>query len=369
MQFWVVTLLFLVSSQQRQPQCAAVLKDRSWPSKKQTKGSPTVAHCDRTTTTHIAASESPDHQQESMNDRHTTSHSGTPCCLHRRAMIVALAVAPVSSLSLLPSLITTGTPNQEQQNVLSSFFGSAAFAAETVGKDENCNESNCLGVWDGLLANCPSRSKTNGMFGRGSGAGCVSSQDDTPAIFAEPWDYSESVSTTSSTNDDNDGWEGQMQALKQAIASVCAKRGDQVQTLEEQGRYLRVLFTDGPTGEESIGEFYFTLNDTTVQFRVSSLDLEDDDSTTIAAIRSFASHKPLGNPSNFIHLSPPSLSSSWTNRERCERIRKELMYQKLVVLRNRKRSLFFVESDQLDTFGPSSNSEDLFLGPPTKFRR
>ena len=53
-----------------------------------------------------------------------------------------------------------------------------AAAAETIGKDPECNDRSCLGVWDGLLADCP-----HGMKG---GAGCTSSQDDTPGIFSEP---------------------------------------------------------------------------------------------------------------------------------------------------------------------------------------
>jgi len=56
-----------------------------------------------------------------------------------------------------------------------------AFAAETVGKDPNCNDASCLGVWDGLLADCP-----HGKIVMNSGAGCASSQDDTPGVFAEP---------------------------------------------------------------------------------------------------------------------------------------------------------------------------------------
>jgi hypothetical protein len=53
-----------------------------------------------------------------------------------------------------------------------------AAAAETVGKDPDCNDTGCLGVWDGLLADCP--------HGINGGAGCTSSQDDTPGIFSEP---------------------------------------------------------------------------------------------------------------------------------------------------------------------------------------
>jgi len=56
-----------------------------------------------------------------------------------------------------------------------------AFAAETVGKDPNCYDASCLGVWDGLLADCP-----HGKIVMNSGAGCASSQDDTPGVFAEP---------------------------------------------------------------------------------------------------------------------------------------------------------------------------------------
>mmetsp|Transcript_12393 Transcript_12393/g.34365 ORF Transcript_12393/g.34365 Transcript_12393/m.34365 type:complete len:324 (+) Transcript_12393:107-1078(+) len=196
----------------------------------------------------------------------------------------------------------------------------SASAAETVGKDENCNQSNCLGVWDGLLADCPhSKRLVSG------GPGCTSSQDDTPGIFAEPWDYSESTYNV-------DDWQTQMRALKTAIELVSAGRGDSVATLAEQGRYLRVRFVDGKTAAPSVGEFYFTPNDTTVQFRVAAI--ED---------------------------APGALAFS--NRERCEMIRKKLKYQKLPVLRNRQRSLFFIESE-LDTFGPGSAA----LGPPAEMR-
>ena len=57
------------------------------------------------------------------------------------------------------------------------------------------------------------------------------------------------------------------------------------------------------------------------------------------------------------------MARSLRNLERAEMIRKELRYLKLPVLRNRKRSLFFVESD-LDTFGPGSAA----LGPPAEMK-
>lgn len=193
----------------------------------------------------------------------------------------------------------------------------AVYAAETVGKDEDCNDSTCLGVWDGLLADCP-----HGKI-MAANAGCTSSQDDTPGIFSEPWDYSEATSLD---------WQEQMKILVPTIQLVSSRRGDRVEIISQMGRYLRVLFTDVKTGEQSIGEFYFTPNDTTVQFRV-------------------------GTTSDSLGL----VSSSLKNMERCELIRKELRYQKLPVLRNRKRAFFFGESE-LDTFGPGSAS----LGPPAE---
>ncbi len=195
----------------------------------------------------------------------------------------------------------------------------AASEVETIGKDPNCNDASCLGVWDGLLADCP-----HGAVVMNSGAGCASSQDDTPGVFAEPWDYSDS-STSLDYNE-------QMRMLVPAIKLVCSKRGDQVQFLKQEGRYLRVVFKDGKTGEVSSGEFYFTPNDTIVQFRLGAL-----------------------NPSSSI------ISSSTKNLERSEMIRKQMRYTKVPVLRNRKRALFFVES-QFDTFGPGSAS----LGPPAE---
>lgn len=186
-------------------------------------------------------------------------------------------------------------------------------AAETIGKDPNCNEGNCLGVWDGLLADCP--------HGKFAGAGCVSSQDDTPGIFSEPWDYSES---------DTMDWEIQMKRLIPTLQLITNRRNEQLQIEVQEGRYLRVFFSDG-VRDTSIGEFYFTPNDTTVQFRIAS--------TT-------------------------GLSPKLRSMERAELIRKELRYLKLPVLRNRRRSLFFVESE-LDTFGPGSAA----LGPPAEMNR
>jgi hypothetical protein len=203
-----------------------------------------------------------------------------------------------------------------------------ARAAETVGKEEGCNDSSCLGVWDGLLADCPHNNNA-AMRGAASllktGAGCVSSQDDTPGVFSAPWDYSEAPNSYSLD------WQAQMKVLLPTIQFVSARRGDKVDVQRQEGRYLRVLFTDKASGEKSVGEFYFTPNDTTVQYRIGAADPFQ---SSLASLR---------------------------NMERGELIRKELRYLNIPVLRNRSRSLFFGESD-LDTFGPGS----AMLGPPAE---
>mmetsp|Transcript_52253 Transcript_52253/g.126277 ORF Transcript_52253/g.126277 Transcript_52253/m.126277 type:complete len:408 (+) Transcript_52253:1-1224(+) len=202
-----------------------------------------------------------------------------------------------------------------------------ANAAETIGLDPDCTDRSCLGVWDGLFADCP-----HGGVPGGGGAGCTSSQDDTPGIFSEPWDYSESRSLD---------WQTQMRLLRPTIELVSSKRGDKCETLIQEGRYLRVLFEDKKTREQSIGEFYFTPNDTTVQFRIGTVP--SSSSSPSSLLTAFGSQR---------------------NIDRAEEIRKELRYLKIPVLRNRKRSLFFVESD-LDTFGPGSAA----LGPPEEMKR
>jgi len=110
----------------------------------------------------------------------------------------------------------------------------AAIAAETVGKDADCDDASCLGVWDGLLANCPHPP------GGGGGAGCVSSQDDAPGIFAEPWDYSDDVplipSSSSSTKteedlDAHDDYARRMDRLILALDTTSRERGDSVTVL------------------------------------------------------------------------------------------------------------------------------------------
>lgn len=233
---------------------------------------------------------------------------------------LVILAAPFNSAALARSLTN-------RKEFLGNLFASlvaapgVALGAETIGKEGDCNDQYCIGVWDGLLADCPHTMT--------AGAGCTASQDDTPGIFSEPWDYSE-------VPNDTLDWEIEMRKLIPAIQLVSSRRGDKAEVLVQKERYLRCLFTDGKSGEKSLGEFYFTPNDTTVQFRIASL---------------------LANPVVGV------MARSLRNLERAEMIRKELRYLKLPVLRNRKRSLFFVESD-LDTFGPGSAA----LGPPAEMK-
>ena len=127
-------------------------------------------------------------------------------------------------------------------------------------------------------------------------------------------------------------WEFQQKRLIPAIEISSGKRNEKVKIVFQQDRYTRVLFEDTRTAEQSIGEFYFTPNDTTVQFRLAS-------------------------------SSPNTSMLSVRNMDRSEVIRKQLGYLKLPVLRNRKQAFFFGESD-LDTFGPGSAA----LGPPAEMR-
>ena len=122
-----------------------------------------------------------------------------------------------------------------------------------------------------------------------------------------------------------------MDRLILALESTSKQHGDELQILYQEGRYLRVLFTDGSSDEKSVGEFYFTPHDTTVQFR---LNAQSRGVTNV-------------------------FGRSLSNMERSERLRKALHYLKVPVLRNRKRALFFIESE-LDGFGPGSAA----LGPP-----
>ena len=194
----------------------------------------------------------------------------------------------------------------------------AAAIVETIGKDPNCHDASCLGIWDGLLANCDHHHPRNPISA--TVAGCVSSQDDTPGTFAEPWDYSDdptldTMMTHNSDDDNNNNDESVvssiMERIVNAIQRISNQRGDTVEIVYRQQRYLHVLFTDRNSDEVSDGEFYITPNDTTIQFRLSTT--QQSHGTNTAENEERHSSRPF-------KLFQPSFK----NIDRAELIRKEL---------------------------------------------
>jgi uncharacterized protein (DUF1499 family) len=145
-----------------------------------------------------------------------------------------------------------------------------------------------LGVIDELLAECPTEKS------------CASSQDDRPPVFQEPWQYDDST---------------QAKAMRRLKGYVESMPGVEVITAEEG--YLRADLTEKGVVNEL--EFFFTPNDSIIQFRASRRGEGDD---------------------------------KGANQKRMERIRIALGFEKIPVLRNRRRALFFLESP-LDRFGPT----------------
>ena len=173
---------------------------------------------------------------------------------------------------------------------------------------QNCDDEAglCLGVVNGLLADCP----------QGGGVpACVSSQDDAAGggkCFAPPWEYDGSA-------------EEALEAVRGRVLDFRAgiSKDWSVELVREETRYLRVRWRNGKTGAVDDGEFFFPENDDTVQIR--------------AARR--------GNLPDF-----------GENAKRMEAIRKSLRFDQIPVVRNRRRALVVVESP-FDTFGPGAGVE------------
>eukprot|EP00316_Scyphosphaera_apsteinii_P000167 CAMPEP_0119306534 /NCGR_PEP_ID=MMETSP1333-20130426/7269_1 /TAXON_ID=418940 /ORGANISM="Scyphosphaera apsteinii, Strain RCC1455" /LENGTH=257 /DNA_ID=CAMNT_0007309853 /DNA_START=27 /DNA_END=800 /DNA_ORIENTATION=+ len=150
---------------------------------------------------------------------------------------------------------------------------------------------------NGLFPDCPLQDN------------CVSSQDDRPQAWDNPWDA-------------DDPPEKAMLRLRQIIETKL--KGDVV---EADGRYIRAKFeSNGLTGKSiDDAEFFYAPNDTLIQFR---------------AERRGESKNDFG-----------------ANRKRLEQARIALGYEKVPVLRNRRRALVVVESP-LDSFGPAMYERD-----------
>jgi hypothetical protein len=116
---------------------------------------------------------------------HTPHPTNMTTMLLRSSLSIIIFLVLVSSTSgwsspsrrrrVLESIVTSLVV------VFPTSIAAANAAVETIGKEADCKNAGCLGVWDGLLADCP-----HGVMSRGAGAGCASSQDDMPGIFAEP---------------------------------------------------------------------------------------------------------------------------------------------------------------------------------------
>ena len=116
---------------------------------------------------------------------------------------------------------------------------------------------------------------------------CVSSQDDRPAVFDNPWVAEQEYP----------------KGMKRLEAQVLKLQGSVV---EKDGRYLRAEFASkGPLGESVDDvEWYFTPNDVLVQFRAERRGAAPD---------------------------------YGANRKRLERMRIALGWEKVEILRNRRR--------------------------------
>lgn len=151
------------------------------------------------------------------------------------------------------------------------------------------------GVTNELLRLCPDTWAVGG---------CVASQDDRPRYFLPPWAY-----------------DGDWRRVKESLLTYVSLRLKPAQ-LEEEERYLRFLFRDPDSGRVDDCEFYFTVNDNTIQYRSAR--------------------------------EGSGISDFNRNRDRIESIRLGLGLENIEVLRSRGRALKFLESP-LDSFGPSTN--------------
>lgn len=203
-----------------------------------------------------------------------------------------LTVFYVGLFALVTSFVT-GTAFQRLFLKSKIVLGSA-LVASTLALTPSCHADMSSGI--DLLELCPERSLS-----------CVSSQDDRPDVFAEPWCYEGSFETARLLLLDKASQINGAKVMKNAI------------NVGEQ-RFYKFEF-ENSDGSIDDTEFYFTPNDSTIQFRSNRR----------------------GNLIDF-----------GANRNRLENLRINLRLEKVPVLRNRKNILFFFESPY-DQFGPSSN--------------
>eukprot|EP00968_Pinguiococcus_pyrenoidosus_P022533 scaffold3290_cov259-Pinguiococcus_pyrenoidosus.AAC.7 len=184
----------------------------------------------------------------------------------------------------------------------------AAYARDYVAFDGNRRTNSAqkilppvcrYGLTDGLFQDCRSV------------ASCVSSQDDRPPCFLEPFAY-------------DDTFEVARKKLLAALPRILPTA--QLTAAEE--RYIRAENAVAK-GVSDVMEWYFTPNDDTIQFRAERE----------------------GAPTDF-----------GANRRNMERIRRAAGFDFVPVLRNRVRVLGAIESP-LDGFGPNTNDLKWSLPP------
>uniref|UniRef100_A0A0G4F478 Plastid lipid-associated protein/fibrillin conserved domain-containing protein n=1 Tax=Chromera velia CCMP2878 TaxID=1169474 RepID=A0A0G4F478_9ALVE len=203
----------------------------------------------------------------------------------------------------------------------------------------------CLGVRNDLLAPCP---VGKGLLQRS----CVASQDDHPDVFDAPWDFGSTslesarkilksvVASLAEPPREMEGSGvgrvrgqavGQTKKVVDSVREVTVQKGD-----ESEERYLRFevqsrLFGLFPVTDD--WEFFFTPSDTIVQFR----------------------GQRRGGVPDF-----------GANRERLDSVRIATRWQKVPVLRDRRRVLFFIDSPW-DTFGPPTSGTVFESSPELEF--
>jgi uncharacterized protein (DUF1499 family) len=138
---------------------------------------------------------------------------------------------------------------------------------------------------------------------------CVSSQDDRPAVWDNPWEYDERR---------GNGSAGVVKRLRGALANEPGCELVAGEPMDASTRYLRAVCNvtrDGGVRDDL--EFYLTPGDSLVQFRAER--------------------------------SPAGVPDLGANRRRIDRLRESLRLTKLPVLRDRRTVLWF--ESPLDSFG------------------
>lgn len=203
--------------------------------------------------------------------------------LSRRRLCLALALARCAALQ--PSV-----PTPTRRLALAAAGAALLPLHRRAGASE---------LWprDGLFPDCPTASDA-----------CVSSQDDRPAAWDNPWIAEGSVPDA-------------MARLREVVERRLGGR-----VLASDERFLRAEFTEStPLGSSvDVAEWFYAPDDELVQFR--------------AARRGDA------------------ISDFGANRRRLEKARIALGWEKVPVLRNRRRA-FVVGESPFDSFGPALYSE------------